>query len=368
MDFKIVEKPAFSVVGIKLNYKYGSENEPEKLISEFWRKTTKETYDVLSSLADGDIKGFLGIFSRRSHGGDADYLIAVESSKEAPEGFIKINIPSVKWVVLEKDSDPISFQNRIRDEWLPLSGYSRAESIYPTFECCTKINMPNGVCNEMWFPVDTPADKKRKFNTALAELAKIEERFSKNKPIEIDLATMIPHQRATKDIKLNYTDNGAMVMHTMIGDGRVGTPQEFSVPLKIEMRAKTDSTNMRIYYSHNQVPKDWTGYNCGGFIMLNWWHKLDTLRVHDMYCPNMHSYENAGHIPINEFIDLEWILGEKVMAVKVNGEVRAASCEFDYIEALKNGTKIAGHIYPAPGRGSTVTVERLRITELKLLN
>jgi hypothetical protein len=63
-------------------------------------------------------------------------------------------------------------------------------------------------------------------------------------------------------------------------------------------------------------------------------------------------------------VDVEWILGEKVMAVKINGEVRAASCEYDYIEALKGGAVISGSVYPAPGRGSTVTVKNLRITEL----
>jgi len=52
------------------------------------------------------------------------------------------------------------------------------------------------------------------------------------------------------------------------------------------------------------------------------------------------------------------------MAVKVNGEVRVASCEYEYIEAFKDGFSVSSPVYPAPGRGSTITVERLRVTEL----
>ena len=94
MNFKIVEKPAFSAIGIKLPYKasnsgdqglYGYDHWYEYAdIRKLWEGTPKETYDKLLSLADDKSAGFLGIFSRQ-YLKESEYLITVVSSKEIPE-------------------------------------------------------------------------------------------------------------------------------------------------------------------------------------------------------------------------------------------------------------------------------------------
>ena len=53
-----------------------------------------------------------------------------------------------------------------------------------------------------------------------------------------------------------------------------------------------------------------------------------------------------------------------MLAVKVDGEVRLASCEFEYMDKVKHGFTVTGPVYPASARGSTVTVQSLRVTEL----
>jgi hypothetical protein len=128
---------------------------------------------------------------------------------------------------------------------------------------------------------------------------------------------------------------------------------------------KTDTTNIRMYYglSQSNCWGSWTHFN--GAMYGEWYDEKESLWVNDLSCENEHYHESVGHVPANEFVDIEWIFGEKVLGIKVNGEIRVASCEYEYIEAFKNGSfSISGPVYPAAGRGSTVTVEKLRVTEI----
>ena len=371
MKFKIVEKPAFSVVGVKFTY-MDNDGPETTIVADFLKNLSKETIEKLLSLADEPFNGFIGIYPRY-HLGSNDYIFAVISSKKTPEEFVKFNIPASKWAILPKDENASNRHERFYTEWLPSSGYKRAGRRFPTV-CfyqgmdIPKKENPDAFCDEYWFPVESSADAENKRKEAESELKKIETSTPRNKPVDIDLRTMIPDERAAKNgLALHYTDDGLMVIHTHSGNGLVGTPQKFTAPIKIELRAKTDGTNLRLYYGEDNSGKT----HPSGWIIFNdmvegirYSDPKGILWVSDILCRNEHWYHGVGEIPINEFVDIEWILGDKVMAVKVNGEVRFASCEYEYIEALKNGAVISSPVYPAAGRGSTITVEKLRITEL----
>jgi hypothetical protein len=254
-------------------------------------------------------------------------------------------------------------EERFYTEWLPTSGYSRAQNHIPSIEIYGK----NREIQAIQMPVDSAADVKRKFEEAKKELAKVEATAPRNAPVDIDLKEMKPFagdENVAKNLKMSYTSDGKMVLHTPIGDGRVGTPQKFTAPIKIELRAKTDSTNLRLYYGESET--NWHGawIHLNGAMEDGELYEGETLSTNDLSCENHHYHDNATRIPTNEFIDVEWILGKTVMAIKINGEVRVASTEYEYIEAFKHGFSISGPVYPAPGRGSTITVEKLRITEL----
>ena len=368
MKFKIIEKSAFSVIGLKLSYNGKNDYDDfddYKIIQELWQKTPKESYDKLSSLADDKSAGFMGIFSRHYLESD-DYLITVASTKDIPEGsgFVKYDIPATRWAVLENSGDATNLHERFWTEWLPSSGYSRAGRLCPTIE----LYQNKDTYNEVWFPIESPSDIAKKRKEADAELKKIEAATPRSAPVNIDLKSMIPHEDANSEMTLNYTDDGLMVLHTMGGDSRTGTPQEFSVPLKIELRAKTDSTNLRIYYAGSNYSEGLENPH-GGWIIFHYFENTDhiynSLGVNDPFRANDCWHDGFGYIPVDEFVDVEWIIGEKVMSVKVNGELRYTSCEHEYIEALKNsGCNISGRVYPAAGRGSTVTIEKLRVTEI----
>ena len=377
MNFKIVEKPAFTAVGIKLPYKaansgdqgfYGYDHWYEYAdIQKLWEATPKETYDKLLSLADDKSAGFMGIFSRQ-YLKESEYLITVASSKEIPEGsgFVKYDVPASRYAVLENDGNTPNLHERFWVEWLPSSGYERASNrLYPTIELYTN----NYTNSELWFPIEGPADVERKRKEAENELKKVEASVPRNAPVDIDLKSMIPYQDAKDDLKLSYTDNGLMVIHPMTGNGRMGTPQEFILPIKIELRAKigtgTDADEeLHIYYGGNEDNPS------GGWLIFFYYGagrgRSSMLKINDVVCANAreHYFGEPNFIPYDTFVDVEWILGEKVMGVKIDGKIYYASCEHEYIEALKKGTVISSPVYPAARGGSTVTVEKLRVTEI----
>ena len=365
MKFNIQEKPAFTVVGVKFTFgNYGDED--VDMESELWKKLTEEQYDMLLSLADDESRGFMGVFSRH-YLGTTEYIIAVESNQEPPEGFVKHRVQAARWVVFDNKNRDKNLHERFYTEWLPSSGYKRAQTSYPVIEYYPAQNMDEYKDNydELWFPINSDGDIERKRKEAEAELMKAEKLPPRSATVDIDLKTMVPDADAVKDgLTLHYTDDGLMVMHTHSGNGLVGTAQEFTAPLKIELRAKTDGTNLRIYYGRHE------GNYWGAWVHFNGagndgeWYDGENLLTNDLYCENEHDHEGASQIPVNEFVDVELIYGEKVMGIKINGEVRVACCEYEYIEAFKRGFSVTGPVYPAAGRGSTVTVEKLRVTEI----
>jgi len=383
MNFKIVEKQAFSVIGIK--HLFWSDYESnENPIPALWNATPKQMLEDLKSLAKNSEQGIFGMFTRHYLGMN-EYVIAVESDADLPDNwqhpetdadhwdisshkptFVKFNIAASKWVVVKNETKDSDINERVHSEWLPSSGYSRTQRSIPTMEFYEKPQPDGVIFDQLWVPVDSKLDIERKLNEAMAELKKVEAAKPRGNPVEIDLKSMIPDEAAVKEgLQVHYTDDGKMVAHAPTsGNGLVGTPQSFTAPIKIEMRAKTDSTNLRIYYGRSK-----TNY-WGAWVHLNgagndgYFYDDENLWINDLAVENEHYHENATRVPIDEFIDVEWILGETIMALKINGEIRVASCEYEYIEAFKHGFSVTSPVYPAPGRGSTITVEKLRITEL----
>ena len=383
MNFTIVEKPAFDVIGIRHIFKshYDNDDLAEGQIKALWEATPDAMVQQLLSVTKSSSKGLFGMFTR-SYLGQNEYLIAVESDAALPPDwpqndapvthtnsgpfapvFVKHSVPPSKWVVIENPNNDPNLSERVYSEWLPDSGYRRAQMSVPTMEFYA--NPKENTYDNLWIPVDSKADIARKFETAKAALAALEATMH-NTPIDIDLTTMIPDPHALQEgLEITYTPDGKMVAYAPTsGNGLVGTAQSFTAPIKIAMRAKTDSTNLRLYYGRS--PSNYWG----AWVHLNGagndgeLYDGDDLFTNDLAIENQHYHENASPIPINEFIDVEWILGETVMAIKINGQVRVASQEYEYMEAFKNGFTVTSPVYPAPGRGSTITVARLQVTQL----
>lgn len=136
--------------------------------------------------------------------------------------------------------------------------------------------------------------------------------------------------------------------------GFIVAPGKYSIPLKIDLVAKTDSTNIRLKYGD-------------GAAILNWECNDNELRVHD---PVQGKYNNGvvgkGKIPINEYVNISWILDQDYMLLVVNGEVRLFRQNEPYMKLKNDGIPFPElEVGVASAMGSVVTVKELNITEWK---
>lgn len=156
MDYKIVQKEAFTVVGksIQTTTKEG-ENSIE--IPKFWRDSyANGTGASISAL--GKNQDILGVCYGAQQGGEVfNYAIAVETDRtESEDGFEFIQIPAATWAVFTSIGPmPGAIQevwNRIYQEWFPATDYEQAE--IPDFE----LYPPGDTTSEeyrceVWIPV-----------------------------------------------------------------------------------------------------------------------------------------------------------------------------------------------------------------------
>ena len=155
MDYKIVEKDSFTVMGASKTFKY---DDATKDIPEFWTQhyqTGKGKF----------VCGMYGVCIDESMKADQfEYLIADNyiPATEIPDGFITRTIPKLTWAVFAcKGAMPKSLQDvnkKIYSEWLPnFTGYEIAAGY--NIEMYSDIsNYPNGnqdenYYSEIWIPV-----------------------------------------------------------------------------------------------------------------------------------------------------------------------------------------------------------------------
>lgn len=155
MDYKIVEKDSFTVIGASKVFKYDN---AKAEIPQFWTEHYKA--------GKGEIVcGMYGISIDESMGSDEfEYLIAdnYNPSAEVPDGFVTKIIPKHTWVVFPcKGGMPKSLQDvnqKIFSEWLPNSkdyeiaaGYNI--EMYTNIDDYPKGNLDENYYSEIWIPV-----------------------------------------------------------------------------------------------------------------------------------------------------------------------------------------------------------------------
>jgi AraC family transcriptional regulator len=134
MDYKIVEKEAFTVMGVASLFKYeGAKDEIPKFWAEHYQTEKSKT-----------VCGMYGVNIDEQMGGkEFEYLIADNYLpwNEIPEGFVARTIPKHTWAVFPcKGAMPNSMQvvnKKIFSEWLPN---------------CNEYEVGAGYCIEMYSP------------------------------------------------------------------------------------------------------------------------------------------------------------------------------------------------------------------------
>lgn len=132
MNYKIIDHPEFSLVGIKRNFSY-VDGENLREIPKMWQEAyANGSEDRLIALNNGSIHGLLGVCVDQSEITDQqmEYWIATAYEGDTPEGLSSLTIPASKWSVFEVEGEmPASMQNlwkQIISEWFPSNPYEHA--------------------------------------------------------------------------------------------------------------------------------------------------------------------------------------------------------------------------------------------------
>ena len=155
MDYKIVEKEAFTVIGVSKVFQYETAMQD---IPKFWEKHYKE--------GKGEtVCGIYGVnIDERMGGNEFEYLIADNYNpiKDIPQGFVTKVIPKFTWAVFAcKGAMPQSIQDvnqKIYSEWLPNCGDYEIAAGYCIEMYDNPAEYPKGTqdekyYSEIWIPV-----------------------------------------------------------------------------------------------------------------------------------------------------------------------------------------------------------------------
>lgn len=159
MNYKIVEKPAFHIVGIykRVPLIYEGIN-PH--IQEMWQSLDAPLIERLKQLSNlepsGIISGSTNFSDSRAELSELDHWIGAATSLPCPTDLNKLEIEGGEWAVFEAVGPfPKTMQNiwaRIYSEWFPTSGYQHRRG--PELVWCEKrdITLTDFRC-QIWIPV-----------------------------------------------------------------------------------------------------------------------------------------------------------------------------------------------------------------------
>lgn len=160
MNYRIEEKEAFSIVGIKKRVPiiFNGVN-PE--ISEMWKSLNSEKISKLKELSNVEPIGLLSASTNFSEGrmeekGELDHYIGVATNKECPSDLSELRVAASTWAVFEAVGPfPDTLQEvwgRIYSEWFPSSNYEISEGPEILWNENKDTASPN-FRSEIWIPV-----------------------------------------------------------------------------------------------------------------------------------------------------------------------------------------------------------------------
>jgi len=139
MDCRIVQKPAFDIVGRSRKFAEASEENLTE-IPRFWDEFMNSTNnseivaDLLENGLSHSVTGSksLGVSMCRAGAEEFTYVIGVEADvRPTPKSFEIIHIPAARWAIFDSIGPmPVAIQNitkRIFSEWFPVTGYAHPE-------------------------------------------------------------------------------------------------------------------------------------------------------------------------------------------------------------------------------------------------
>jgi hypothetical protein len=137
----------------------------------------------------------------------------------------------------------------------------------------------------------------------------------------------------------------AIVLKGPEGDrAQIITTKEYKPPFVLRVKAKTDSTNLRLYYN-------------AGMLIFNWEVNESDLRIHDPATNEIIQAANQGKIETNVYHDIVWEIYPNGMRVLVDGKER--------VRSPGNYEKLEAALGIGPAWGSVITMNSFRVEALK---
>jgi len=160
MNYRIVEKEAFRIVGImkRVPIVFKGVN---PAIADMWKSLDMHTIQTLKSLSNVEPMGLIQASTNFSEGrmeekGELDHYIGVATTNECPEGLTQLEVPASTWAVFEAVGPfPDTLQNiwgRIYSEWFPTAHYEQTEGPEILWNEHADIHSPT-FRSELWIPV-----------------------------------------------------------------------------------------------------------------------------------------------------------------------------------------------------------------------
>lgn len=173
--------------------------------------------------------------------------------------------------------------------------------------------------------------------------------FTRRQAAALTVATknLAPAMRPMNEVEIREVDGARRMSARREADlPMLATEQCFTPPLEIRARARTDSTNIRLYY----------GYFGWGQLIFNWEVRPDELRIHDPASGAIRGFRGAGGIEKDKFHNIVWRVGLRQMQVLVDGEERH--------RGIGDYRAVASPVGIGPALGSQVDVESLVVAPL----
>lgn len=160
MNYRIEEKDAFHIVGIKKRVPiiFHGVN-PE--IAAMWRNLNNEIINRLKNLSNVEPLGLLQASSNFSEGrmeekGELDHYIGVATTNECPDDLTHLEVPALTWAVFESVGPfPETLQDiwgRIYSEWFPSTNYQQTEGPEILWNEHKDVSSPT-FKSEIWIPI-----------------------------------------------------------------------------------------------------------------------------------------------------------------------------------------------------------------------
>lgn len=159
MDYRIVEKEAFYIVGLKkrVSLLYHGVN-PE--IAAMWASLTEEDIKALKALSKvephGLVSASVNFTEGRAEGTELDHYIGVAASEPHAEKWQVLAVPASTWgVFTARGKFPDALQSvwaRIYSEWFAVSGYEISDGPEMLWNEGKDTSLPD-FHSEIWIPI-----------------------------------------------------------------------------------------------------------------------------------------------------------------------------------------------------------------------